>query len=345
LSSQVKKGLAKAFTKFSEYQLAKYNRDHDIKLRDVLFLCHAKPVEGVTGFDKKARKNKRKRFPSDEGSQLFKKLVEGKLETPDTWEVEISAAKSNKDSWERLLKEKKLGGLALIRNLRNMIQVNVDRKLMREAIVGMKTDRVLPFRFITSARYAPDFEPELETAMFKCLEGRAKLPGKTVFLVDVSGSMDDAISAKSEMARKDAAYGLAILIREVCEDVSIYAFSTGVKKIPARRGFALRDAIDKSMGHSSTNTGGALQHIHAEEKYDRVIIITDEQSADAIPAPRGKGYVVNVGTYDRSIAYGKWLGINGWSEAVLDYIQMYEEGTDNAKVGNKTANRRSANDL
>ena len=41
LSKQVKRGLAQAFTKFDEYQLAKYNRDEAIKLRDVLFLTHA----------------------------------------------------------------------------------------------------------------------------------------------------------------------------------------------------------------------------------------------------------------------------------------------------------------
>jgi len=43
LSGQVKKGLAAAFPKFDEYQLAKYDRGGPIKLRDVLFLCHAKP--------------------------------------------------------------------------------------------------------------------------------------------------------------------------------------------------------------------------------------------------------------------------------------------------------------
>ncbi|HVI77934.1 MAG TPA: hypothetical protein VM715_07190 [Candidatus Acidoferrum sp.] len=43
LSAQVKKGLAAAFPKFDGHALAKYNRDAPIKLRDVLFLSHAKP--------------------------------------------------------------------------------------------------------------------------------------------------------------------------------------------------------------------------------------------------------------------------------------------------------------
>jgi hypothetical protein len=344
LSAQVKKGLALAFKKFDEYALAKYNRDHEIKLRDVLFLAHAKPVGGISGFTKKERKKKTCRFPKDEGSVLYRKLVEGKLETPETWEVEISAAGSNKASWEKLLEGKKLGALALIRNLRNMIGAGVTRAMIRTGITNMKTDRVLPFRFIAAARYAPDFEPELEQAMFKCLDEKAKLPGKTVLLIDVSGSMDDALSAKSDMKRHDAAYGLAILAREICEDVSIYSFSNDCIKIPARRGFALRDAIHKSQSHSGTYTGKALTEINASEDYDRVIIITDEQSADTIPMPKGKGYIINVGTYDKSIGYGPWVRINGWSEAIIDYIRMYEDepkrGKD-AKVGTKASNRNT----
>ena len=38
LSAGVKRGLARAFTKFDAYQLAKYNRESTVKLRDVLFL-------------------------------------------------------------------------------------------------------------------------------------------------------------------------------------------------------------------------------------------------------------------------------------------------------------------
>lgn len=47
LSGQVKKGLAAAFPKFSEQQLARHERGGAIKLRDVLFLSHAKPRDAV----------------------------------------------------------------------------------------------------------------------------------------------------------------------------------------------------------------------------------------------------------------------------------------------------------
>src|SRR5215475_7072738 len=106
LSGQVKKGLAAAFPKFDEYQLAKYDRGGPIKLRDVLFLSHAKPRDATQ-------------------AGVWKKLIWGRLTTPDTWEVALSASgkeggADKRKAWERLLLEQKLGALALLRNLRNL---------------------------------------------------------------------------------------------------------------------------------------------------------------------------------------------------------------------------------
>jgi 60 kDa SS-A/Ro ribonucleoprotein len=308
LSAQVKKGLAAAFTKFDEYALAKYNRATPVKLRDVLFLSHAKPVDQAQG-------------------ELWKRLVEGELATPDTWEVALSSGADKREAWERLLAENKLGALALLRNLRNMAEAKVGEQAIRDALDRMKTERVLPFRFIAAARYAPHWEAELEKAMLRALqgqasEGQAKLPGKTVLLVDVSGSMDAPLSRRSEMRRNDAAYGLAVLLREIAEKVSIYSFSNGLVRVPARQGFALRDAINSSQAHSSTYLGKALSGI--EETYDRLIVITDEQSHDPVPNAKARGYMINVASYQNGVGYGAWTHIDGWSDSVIEYIRAAE---------------------
>src|SRR5712691_5555100 len=100
LSKQAQKALARAFPKFNEYALQKYNGGQKaVKLRDVLRICHAKPA-------------------NDDQAALWKRLNEGTLSTPDTWEVELSKGGDKKESWTRLLKEEKLGGLAMLRNLR-----------------------------------------------------------------------------------------------------------------------------------------------------------------------------------------------------------------------------------
>src|SRR6185369_15963525 len=120
---------------------------------------------------------------------VWKKLIWGRLTTPDTWEVALSSGADKREAWERLLREQKVGALALLRNLRNMREAGVNEKLVINALREMKTDRVLPFRFIAAARHAPQHEPELEQAMFRSLKSQAPLRGTTALVVDTSPSM------------------------------------------------------------------------------------------------------------------------------------------------------------
>lgn len=308
LSAQIKRGLASAFGKFNEYSLAKYNRDGSVKLRDVLFLSHAKPKD-------------------DEQAALWKRLVAGELATPDTWEVALSTGKDKKETWERLITEGNLGGLALLRNLRNMKEAGVSEKVIFAGLNGMKTERILPFRFISAAKYAPQWEAQIEPVMLKCLEGKEKLPGKTALVVDGSGSMfGTAISAKSEIDRFEAAAALAILVREICEQCVVVVFSNNASLVPARRGFALRDALRSKAARGGTNTQNGIMKA-AQEGYDRLIVLTDEQSHQAVQNPLigTMSYMVNVASYQNGIGYGAWTHIDGWSEAILDYIARSEQ--------------------
>ncbi len=309
LSAQVKKGLATAFPKFDEYALAKYNRDAPIKLRDVLFLSHAKPRDEAQG-------------------EVWKLLIAGELTSPDTWEVALSSGAHKRETWERLLREQKLGALALLRNLRNMREVGVDESLVLSALGAMNTARVLPFRFLAAARYAPQWEEALEQAMLKSVASQEKLAGKTIVLVDVSGSMTAPLSQRSEMQRTDAAYGLAVLLREIGEKVAVFSFSDSLVEVPERRGFALRDAIANSQRHNSTQLGHAVTELNRNHGYDRLIVITDEQAHDAVPAPQGNGYVVNVASSKNGVGYGKWTHIDGWSESVVEYIRTLEQTSE-----------------
>jgi len=308
LSGQVKKGLAAAFPKLDEYQLAKYDRGGPIKLRDVLFLCHAKPRDEAQ-------------------AAVWKRLIWGRLTTPDTWEVALSSGADKREVWERLLTEQKLGALALLRNLRNMKDAGVNEDLVFAALREMSTGRVLPFRFLAAARYAPQCEEALEQAMLKSVVGSEKLTGKTIVLVDVSGSMTAPLSRRSEMQRTDAAYGVAVFLREIGEKVAVFSFSNDLVEVPARRGFALRDAIDASQQHGATYFGKAVEKLNRNDKYDRLIVITDEQAHDTVPAPKGKGYVINVASYKNGVGYGKWTHIDGWSEAVIEYIRGLEQSS------------------
>jgi 60 kDa SS-A/Ro ribonucleoprotein len=187
---------------------------------------------------------------------------------------------------------------------------------------------VLPFRFLAAARYAPQWEEALEQAMLKCVAQQEKLSGKTIVLVDISGSMTAPLSRRSAMQRTDAAYGLAVLLREIGEKVAVYSVSAELVEVPARRGFALRDAINASQRHTSTQLGKAVEQLNKKELYDRLVVITDEHAHDTVRAPQGKGYVINVASYKNGVTYGKWTHIDGWSESVVEYIRTLE-GTSN----------------
>ena len=303
LAKQVKKHLGEAMRRFDEYQLAKYNGGQKaVKLRDVLRITRPKPVNDVQ-------------------AELWRKLVKGELATPDTWEVEISKGGDKTAAWTRLLSEKKLGGLAMLRNIRNMTQANVPADLIRQGIAGIQAGRLLPINFISAARHNVQFESDLETKFLECFAGREKVKGRTFIVVDVSGSMDEKLSGRSELMRLDVACSLAMIGREMFDDLRVFTFSNQVVEVPARRGFALRDSITASQQHGGTQLGMAVRLI-ARHPHDRLIVITDEQSHD--PVPDLRGYMINVASNKNGVGYGSWLHIDGWSDKVLEYIARYE---------------------
>lgn len=306
IPSQMKKGLAEAFKKFDAYALGKYNRDGAIKLRDVLFLTHPKP--------------------KDEAQQkLWEKLIDGTLESPDTWEVALSRGADKKETFERLIKEGKLGYLALLRNLRNMIQSGCDTSLVKEAILLGKggVEKVLPFRFVAAARHAPQFERELDQMLCKSVSYLPMLRGETIVLVDVSGSMNTVMSGKSDMTRIDAACALASVVN--AESLRVFSFSSNFVECPPRKGMAGVDAIRSSQPHSSTDLGLAIKEIN-KLKHDRLIVITDEQSQSRVDRPlTSKAYLINVAPYKNGIGYGGgWTHIDGFSEQIFRYISESE---------------------
>lgn len=303
ISAQMKKGLARAFLKFDEYQLAKYDRAGVVRLRDALFLCHAKP-------------------DTPEREALWKRLVEGNLVIPDTWEVALSGGADKCEAFTRLLNEGKLGYLAVLRNLRNMEQAGVDPGLVRAAILARKgAHNVLPFRYVAAARACPQMEPALDEALSESVTQSGGFPGRTIVLVDVSGSMDCALSSRSDLTRMDAAATLASVIYG---DRRVFTFSHQLVEVPPRVGMAGVDAVIRSQPHGGTYLGAALEAVN-RIPHDRLIVITDEQSHDSVGDPKAQhAYMINVASAQNGVGYGRWVHIDGFSENVLRFIHEHE---------------------
>lgn len=324
LPKQMKLGIADALVKFDEYQLAKYNRSTEVKLVDAMRMTHPKPAD----------------------AELFKRLAGNTLATPDTWEVGLSAAKSKEEKaqvWRRLIESKKLGAVALLRNLRNLQEV-LTKSEIRQAIESANPAMLLPIDFIKAVKYAPDYVPQLESLMFSCLAQFPKLKGETIFVLDVSGSMGHPVSSKSEFNRMDAGIAMAMIAREMCENCTIYltAGSDGTRihkteKISNLRGFGLLNLIQSkvaSMGGGGIFTRQCLEFIEKQEKEvpDRIVVFSDSQDCDRVktlPKPFGKkNYIVDVFPYQHGVNYaGVWTAeISGWSEHFLRFIYELENG-------------------
>lgn len=324
LPAKLKKGLCNAFYKFNEYNFSRVPKDKDVKLRDVLRLVHPKPK-------------------TDEQALLWKKIITGELQTPDTWQVRLSGGADKKQAWTELLNEKKLGALDVLRNIRNMVQVSVDIGLILNAVDSLKTDRILPFQFISAYRYTKQILNDsdhkklavfLQNKMFECVKQFQALSGRTLILVDTSGSMDEKLSAKSDLKRIDAAAGIAIIAQNICEVAEIACFNTrGIKVDPEIHGFILSEAFNKILG-GGTSLAPSLSMILTDAKargvtFDRIIVFTDEQSDSDLrhfSELPSKNYLINIACNQNGIAYdtNKWVQISGFSESVIQFIAEYE---------------------
>lgn len=333
LCNQAKKGLAKSFHNFNEYKLAKYDRDGAIKLRDVMFLTHPTPEN-----------------PYEE--QLFKKVAERNLTPPETWEVMLSTGKDKKATWNNLINEGKIGGLAMLRNISNMMKAGVDKLTIRKGLSNLKSSMLLPLDFLKAANMSPEFKRDIEDAMIESYKNLPKLKGKTLFIVDVSGSMNSRISEKSNFTRLFVAGAMAMLAIHQCEDYELVCTAgddgrrlaeSTIIKYP-ERGFGVIEQIKntrREIGGGGIFTRQCLEWCREQfkdEKFDRIIIFSDSQDVDlhygnrSLPKPFGKhNYICDVSANTRGVNYkGIWTAeISGWSEQFLTYVAALE-GVENA---------------
>lgn len=320
LAKQAKIGLGAAFDNFNEYQLAKYDRNAPIKLRDVLFLVHAKPALGR--------------------EELFKKIANRELATPDTWEVALSAGKDKKEVWTRLISENKLGALAFMRNLRAMSEAGVPKGMIASRLVELNGHMLLPMNYIQSAMHAPEFKSDIQFLMTKSYSRLNKLPGKTLIVVDRSGSMNASISDKGELKRIDAAIAMAMLAVNLCEDYVVVATAgndhsrEGSHEIITNpsRGFDISDQIKKAnVGAGGIFTRQCMEWCRENVgDVDRIIVFSDSQDCDRVktlPKPYGTtNYICDVSNHVKGINYkGVWTSeISGFSEHFMTFIAISE---------------------
>lgn len=334
--NSLKKGIGDAMKRFGEYTLAKYKGDgKSVKMRDLLCLCRPKPM-------------------SKEQEAMWKRCLEDKLETPYTWETELSANGNNKATWEKLISSKKVGYMALLRNLRNILNAkpdNVDDVLKYLADpVAVSKSRQLPFRFLSAYNSVQDIASSkvfdtLEEAVKASVNNVPRIPGKTVIAIDVSGSMSSPISRKSDIRCCDIAMMLGVIANSICDDAIVFTFDTELRK----KAFPKNCNILYTAKHEAHAGGGtdmnlpfaAMLKMHIDA--DRVIIISDQMCNTSYGWSRPVQAVadeyrrltnndiwvhaVDLMGYGTQQFKGKKTNIiAGWSEKLFDFIGFAEMG-------------------
>ena len=198
-------------------------------------------------------------------------------------------------AWEAVIPS--MGYMALLRNLRNFDDANVSpatqtvvaRKLADPDEV--RRSRQLPLRFFSAWKSLATMSwgSTLESALTQSLSNVPSFRGRTLVLVDVSGSMASPMSNRSRAQRWELAalFGSALAVR--AEKADVVAFQTDSTKVGVKPGESVLRAIDrfKPLVGGGTNTFPALRKHFAG--HDRVVILTDEQafhdaSSGAVPA-------------------------------------------------------------
>lgn len=297
LPNSLREVIREDIVRFNEYQISKYKNQWDINLYDIVNLCHPK-------------------WP------VIDKLMNWTLQSADTWEVELSSKGNNKDTWERLLSQNKLWTKALLMNVRNMLDVNVNVDLICERLNNCNINGIFPYEYIRTIWYNKETLPKeiLDILTKMALRWFEELPftWKTAILVDTSWSMSTPMSSKSKIEYVDlASYYWALCYLKWG---AVYAWADSAKK-PNIYTWDWLIRIIESIRNTEVWCWTFLQSaINQVKDYDNVIVFSDMQCADYIHDTwKIKNiYAFDLSSYKNSIAVkGNIISICGFNDIMF----------------------------
>ncbi|SEL94840.1 TROVE domain-containing protein [Streptacidiphilus jiangxiensis] len=186
-------------------------------------------------------------------------------------------------AWEAVIPS--MGYMALLRNLRNFDEAGVSDAVAEQVAARLADpeqvarSRQFPFRFLAAYQHAPSLRWAwaLEQALAHSLAHVPALPGRTLVMVDRSGSMFDRASEQSKLNRADSAaiFGTAVALRAARAD--LVQFGTNHRRVPVAPGESVLRVLERFGNLGGTNTAEAVRAHY--RGHDRVLIVTDEQYA------------------------------------------------------------------
>jgi 60 kDa SS-A/Ro ribonucleoprotein len=329
MPKQVKRGIRNAILKFSPYQLAKYKGEgKGVSLVDLFNLTHPKP-----------------KHATEEQRAAWEQLMRGELKSSDTWESDVSAGKTEadrRDAFSRLILENKMGYMALLRNLNNLIKYGVSDEVIARATAKLtdpeevKRSKQLPFRFATAFQHVVGnrrLSDAISEAMDLAVDNVPAFDGRMLIAVDTSGSMSgDPIQKASVFA--------AALARANDADVVLYDTKVQALTVSGRSPVIdIARFIEKNAMGGGTDTGIVFDSANA--KYDRVVILSDneswagggnvQRSYETYKQRTGADpfvYAIDIQGYGTTdlMKSKRVFHLTGWSEKMLDFMTWAERG-------------------
>lgn len=293
-------------------------------------------------------------------SDAVDKFYNGKLEKAGTWEQKISASTSEEEkaaNWRELVESKSLGYLALIRNLNNILDSDVDNDWVVEHLVPQLTDAakihkslVFPFQIYTAYANLKTKPLSLVVALDKAfrisIENVPGLDGSSLVVLDVSGSMEDRFSARSSMSIKEvcACYAAAIYLSN--PDSDFIKFGDHAKMKHYSRIDNVFDIIYKMQENDGCGYGTDIVPVWQmlDKHYDRIFLFSDMQvmsrswysgwPVDAMRKyfntyGRTRVYSFDLGNYHSQIDNpdaGNLVMLTGLTDKVFTMLSILEKG-------------------
>ncbi|GAA1199115.1 TROVE domain-containing protein [Kitasatospora gansuensis] len=370
LPSPVKRGIADAVRRlYTGRALLKYDTlSKDYRFGDVLELTHPAPDPGKPwqaglfrhALDRRHRAD-RATPPADDRLLLARHelstvpvadrraLVTGPggaerlVAAGMTWEALAGWLQGPLDAavWAAVIPS--MGPMALVRNLRNFDRAGLDDEPAAEVArrIGdpaeVARSRQFPFRYLAAYRNAPSarWKPALELALRHSLANVPELPGRTLVLVDRSGSMFDQPSGRTQLNRADSAaiFGTALKVRAA--DADLVQFGTGSRVVTVQEGEPVLRVVGRFGMLGGTDTAGAIRKHYQD--HDRVVVITDEQAHPGAPVfgpvpEQVPVYTWNLAGYQAGHASSgpNRYTFGGLSDAAFRLIPLLEAGADTA---------------
>lgn len=337
------RGIRDALEHETPFEVAKYqSRNRSVKLRDTLRLTHPNAA-------------------TPETEDAMGGCIAGTLPFPKSWETELSERGNTKEVWDELISEHKIPFMAALRNLRNMLNVgaNVDPILdMISDRDAVARSRQLPFRFYSAYRElvnaglaSTKVVRALDAAITHACRNADRLAGRTAVLIDRSGSMDCRISAKSQVSCIDVAGVLGAMVTHISDDAAVFWFDSDAGIVPMTGMSVISDISMVPAARGGTDMAAGFRELMSTGfNADRIIVLSDnEVNGGAVWSWRDnkKTIQTQLDAYRRKVGHDVWchaidlqgygtaqfIGpkvniMAGWSDAVLHYVSLAEQGFD-----------------